>query len=127
MAPMETREAPEQRLWVHGTESEAVARPLTPRAVHRAALDSGVLPFAFRLWVFVALPVTFAWVDAAGAGADVVAALMLVYGLAFVYCAGIALYPQKVRLAWFALCTQLLLGLIPVLGPDVLYMVMFQA
>src|SRR5699024_801320 len=39
----------------------------------------------------------------------------------------IALYPQKVRLAWFALCTLLLLGLIPVLGPAVLYMVMFQA
>ena len=127
MAPMETREAPEQRLWVHGTESEAVARPLTPRAVHRAALDSGGLPFAIPPVVFIAIPITFAWLNAPGAGAAVVTALMLVYGLAFVYCTGIALYPQKVRLAWFALCTLLLLGLIPVLGPDVLYMVMFQA
>src|SRR5699024_6585594 len=33
----------------------------------------------------------------------------------------------KVRLIWFALCTGVLLALIPLLGPNVLFMVMFQA
>ncbi|MGO3209706.1 MAG: sensor histidine kinase, partial [Brachybacterium sp.] len=39
----------------------------------------------------------------------------------------ISLYPLRVRLAWFALCTGLLLVLIPFLGLNVLFMVMFQA
>src|SRR5699024_888141 len=40
---------------------------------------------------------------------------------------GIALYPRRVRLIWFVLCTVILLALIPVIGVNVLYMVMFQA
>jgi two-component system sensor histidine kinase DesK len=53
--------------------------------------------------------------------------LLLAYGAMFAATTGIALYPPRVRLAWFALCTAILLVLIPVIGINVLYMVMFQA
>src|SRR5699024_10370654 len=56
-----------------------------------------------------------------------VTAMLLLYAALFVTTCSIGLYPLKVRLIWFALCTGVLLALIPLLGPNVLFMVMFQA
>src|SRR5699024_9098302 len=127
MTPMRTGEAPAWGARARGAEEASSARPLTPRAIHRAAVESGGLPFAIPPVIFIAIPIVFAWVSTPGPGAVLVTAGMLVYGLLFVYCTGIGLYPQPVRLAWFAVCTAVLLALIPLLGQNVLYMVMFQA
>ncbi|MDN5688664.1 MAG: sensor histidine kinase [Brachybacterium sp.] len=124
---MRTDEAPAWGAWARGGEEAPVARPLTPRAIHRAAVESGGLPFALPPVIFIAIPIVFAWIGTPGPGAALVTVMMLVYGLLFVYCTGIALYPHPVRLAWFGVCTALLLALIPILGQNVLYMVMFQA
>ncbi|WP_232820415.1 sensor histidine kinase [Brachybacterium sp. YJGR34] len=111
-----------------GTVAEEEApRDLTPRAIHRAARESGGLAFAVPPVVFIALPITYAWIGESGPWAALVTAILLVYGLMFVYCTGIGLYPLRVRLVWFAICTGLLLALIPLLGVNILYMVMFQA
>lgn len=127
MTLMRTDEAPAWGAWARGGEEAPVARPLTPRAIHRAAVESGGLPFALPPVIFIAIPIVFAWIGTPGPGAALVTVMMLVYGLLFVYCTGIARYPHPVRLAWFGVCTALLLALIPILGQNVLYMVMFQA
>ncbi|MGP5483281.1 sensor histidine kinase [Brachybacterium alimentarium] len=110
-----------------GTAEEAAARPFTPRAIHRAAVESGGLPYSIAPVLFVVIPIVYGWIEAPGPAAVVVTLLLLVYGAAFVYCCGIGMYPLRVRLAWFALCTLILLSLIPLIGPNVLFMVMFQA
>ena len=110
-----------------GPEEEAAARPLTPGAIHRAAVESGGLAFALPPALFVLVPISFAWWQDPGPGAVAATLLLPLYALLFVYATGIGLYPRRVRLAWFALCTALLLVLIPVLGANVLFMVMFQA
>ncbi|WP_226832337.1 sensor histidine kinase [Brachybacterium sp. FME24] len=124
---MRSLEAPPWGTWVRGSEQEAASRPLTPRAIHRAAVESGGLAFALPPVLFIAIPILFAWLGEPGPWAALVTSMLLVYGLLFVYCTGVGLYPQRVRLAWFAVCTALLLALIPILGENVLYMVMFQA
>ncbi|MFC7375719.1 MULTISPECIES: sensor histidine kinase [unclassified Brachybacterium] len=124
---METTEAPSWGSWARGSESEAAARPLTPRAIHRAAVDSGGLPFALPPVMFTAVPIVMAWIDGPGPRAAAVTLLLMVYAALFMYATGVGLYPQRVRLAWFAVCTGLLLVLVPILGVYVLYMVMFQA
>ena len=105
----------------------AGARPLTPRAIHRAAVESGGLAFALPPVLFILIPIAFAWWNDPGLEALIATVLLPVYGVLFVYATGIGLYPQRVRLAWFAVCTALVLLLIPVLGANVLFMVMFQA
>ncbi|GAA1487790.1 sensor histidine kinase [Brachybacterium sacelli] len=127
MSFMITGDEPAWGTRARGDEGTAAARPLTPRAIHRAAVESGGLAFALPPVVFVAIPIAFAWISDPGPWAALVTVAMLVYGLLFVYCTGIGLYPQPVRLAWFTACTALLLALIPILGENVLYMVMFQA
>ncbi|APX34130.1 histidine kinase [Brachybacterium sp. P6-10-X1] len=127
MSLMITGDEPAWGTRARGGEGTAAARRLTPLAIHRAAVESGGLAFAPPPVVFVAIPIAFAWASAPGPWAALVTVAMLVYGLLFVYCTGIGLYPQPVRLAWFTACTALLLALIPILGENVLYMVMFQA
>ncbi|GAA4528438.1 sensor histidine kinase [Brachybacterium paraconglomeratum] len=105
----------------------AEARPLTPRGVVRAAVESGGLTFSVAPILFLSIPIIFAWLEAPGWPALIATGILLVYALAFVACCGIALYPLPVRLAWFALCTLLLLSMIPMIGANVLFMVMFQA
>lgn len=128
MSAMTAPEAPAWGARARGEDGQDPAsRPLTPRAVHRAARASGGLAFSIPPVLFVAIPIYYAWSAGSTPAAALVTVMLLVYGTAFVYCCGIALYPQRVRLAWFAGCTALLLALIPVLGENVLYMVMFQA
>jgi two-component system, NarL family, sensor histidine kinase DesK len=127
MRTMGTADAPHWGSWVRGTDEEAATRPLTPRAIHRAAIESGGLAFALPPVLFIAIPIIFAWTGAPGGTALLVTVMLLAYGLLFVYCTGIGLYPQRVRLVWFAVCTALLLAMIPLLGVNLLYMVMFQA
>src|SRR5699024_7266150 len=95
--------------------------------VLRAAKDSGGLAFSIPPVLFVLVPIVFAWMQAPGPAAAVVTALLLLYALLFVATCGIGLYPLRVRVIWFAACTALVLLLIPVLGANVLFMVMFQA
>lgn len=106
---------------------DAESRPLTPRGVVRAAVESGGLAFSVAPILFISIPIFFAWFEAPGWSAALATAILLVYALAFVACCGIALYPLRVRLAWFALCTLLLLVMVPFVGVNVLFMVMFQA
>ncbi|QNN82923.1 sensor histidine kinase [Brachybacterium sp. Z12] len=127
MAAMGTTEAPTWGAWARGSEEEADARPLTPRAIHRAAVESGGLAFALPPVLFILIPISVAWWQDPGPGAVAVTLLLPLYALLFVYATGIGLYPPRVRLAWFAASTALLLLLIPVLGANVLFMVMFQA
>lgn len=128
MAAMGTLEATTWGTGVRGSqEQDPASRLLTPCALHRAALESGGLTYSLAPVLFIAIPVAFAWIQNPGPGAAVVTGLLLVYAVVFVYCCGISLYPLRVRLAWFALCTGLLLVLIPFLGLNVLFMVMFQA
>src|SRR5699024_10438005 len=77
--------------------------------------------------LFILVPIAFAWWNDPGLEALLATVLLPVYGVLFVYSTGIGLYPQRVRLGWFAACTALVLLLIPVLGANVLFMVMFQA
>ena len=127
MTLMQTPQATDRETWVRGTEAEAAARPVTPRGVLRAAKDSGGLAFSIPPVLFVLVPIVFAWMQAPGPAAAVVTAMLLLYALLFVATCGIGLYPLRVRVIWFAICTGLLLALIPLLGANVLFMVMFQA
>lgn len=127
MTLMQTPEATDRETWVHGTPAEAAARPVTPRGILRAAKDSGGLAFSLPPVMFVLIPIVLAWQEAPGPAAALVTAMLLLYAALFVTTCGIGLYPLKVRLIWFALCTGVLLALIPLLGPNVLFMVMFQA
>lgn len=110
-----------------GATDDSPARRLTPRSIHRAAVESGALPFSLPPTVFLLLPIVFAWIQSPGLGAILATVLLLAYGAMFLYATGISLYPQQVRLAWFAAMTALVLALIPVIGENVLFMVMFQA
>jgi two-component system, NarL family, sensor histidine kinase DesK len=127
MSAMQTREVPDRETWVRGTEAEASARPLTPLGIHRAAVESGGLAFAIPPLLFLLIPITMSWLRDPVPAALAVTLVLPVYGLLFVYSTGIGLYPRRVRLAWFVLCTVLLLLLIPALGANLLFMVMFQA
>ena len=127
MTLMQTTVRTDRETWVRGTEAEARARPLTPLGVLRAARESGGLAFSLPPVLFVLIPIVIAWTYYPGPSALVVTVLLAVYGLAFVLTCGIGLYPLRVRLVWFAMCTALLLATIPLLGENVLFMVMFQA
>lgn len=127
MILMQTPEATDRETWVHGTPAEAAARPVTPRGILRAAKDSGGLAFSLPPVMFVLIPIVLAWQKAPGPAAALVTTMLLLYAALFVATCGIGLYPLKVRVIWFALCTGVLLALIPFLGANVLFMVMFQA
>ena len=127
MSAMGTTDTTTWEAWARGSEEGADARPLTPRAIHRAAVESGGLAFAIPPVLFILIPITIAWIQDPGPAALVVTLVLPLYALLFAYATGIGLYPQRVRLAWFAVCTALLLLLIPALGANVLFMVMFQA
>ncbi len=127
MTTMQTTAGTSWGEWARGSEAEAAARPLTPRALHRAAIDSGGLSFALPPALFVLVPITIGWIESPGPRALMATMILLLYAAMFVYACGIGLYPLRVRLLWFALGTALLLALIPVLGANLLYMVMFQA
>ncbi len=127
MTSMRTREATERETWVRGTEAEAAARPVTPRGILRAAQESGGLAFAVPPVLFILLPIVFAWIEGPVPAALLVTVMLGIYAVLFVATCGIGLYPLRVRLLWFAACTLLLLAMIPVLGPNLLFMVMFQA
>lgn len=127
MSAMGTTDTTARGTWARGSEEEAGTRPFTPRAIHRAAVESGGLAFAIPPVLFILIPITMSWIQDPGPAALVVTLVLPVYGLLFAYATGIGLYPMRVRLAWFAVCTALLLLLIPVLGANVLFMVMFQA
>ncbi|MDN5822100.1 MAG: histidine kinase [Brachybacterium sp.] len=124
---MRTREATERETWVRGTEAEAAARPVTPRGILRAAQESGGLAFAIPPVLFILIPIVFAWIDAPAPAALLVTVMLALYATLFIATTGIGLYPLRVRLLWFTACTLLLLAMIPVLGPNLLFMVMFQA
>ncbi|MGO2046905.1 MAG: sensor histidine kinase [Brachybacterium tyrofermentans] len=127
MSSMGTDTAATFGIRARGGEQEAAGRPLTPRAIHRAAVESGGLPYSLAPVLFVAIPIVLAWIGSPGPSAMLVTAMLLVYGVAFVYCCGIGMYPLRVRLGWFAMCSLILLALIPLIGVNVLFMVMFQA
>src|SRR5699024_10208099 len=127
MTVMARTDTPTWGAWARGSDEEAATRPLTPRAIHRAAVESGGLAFALPPVLFILIPISVAWWQDPGPGAVAVTLLLPLYALLFVYATGIGLYPPRVRLAWFAEGTALLLLLIPVLGANVLFMVMFQA
>ena len=130
MTAMSTPDAPDWGRWARDPADpgeEAAARPLTPRGVLRAARESGGLAFSLPPVMFVLVPIVFGWIQAPGARMVLATALLLLYGALFAATTGIALYPRRVRLIWFVLCTVILLALIPVIGVNVLYMVMFQA
>jgi two-component system sensor histidine kinase DesK len=127
MASMQTTAGPSWGQWARGGEAEAAARPLTPRALHRAAIESGGLAFALPPALFVLVPIVVGWIEAPGPRALATSVILLLYAAVFVCATGVGLYPLRVRLVWFALGTALLLALIPVLGENLLYMVMFQA
>ena len=130
MTAMSTPDAPDWGRWARDPAEpgeEAAARPLSPRGVLRAARESGGLAFSLPPVMFVLIPIVFGWIQAPGARMVLATALLLLYGALFAATTGIALYPRRVRLIWFVLCTVILLALIPVIGVNVLYMVMFQA
>ena len=130
MTAMSTPDAPDWGRWARDPADpgeEAAARPLSPRGVLRAARESGGLAFSLPPVMFVLVPIVFGWIQAPGARMVLATALLLLYGALFAATTGIALYPRRVRLIWFVLCTVILLALIPVIGVNVLYMVMFQA
>jgi len=127
MTTMSIRDAPPWGEWGRGSEEESAARPLTPRGIVHAAKESGGLAFSLPPVMFVLIPIVFGWIQAPGAPMVLATALLLLYGAMFAATTGIALYPSRVRLVWFALCTAILLVLVPVIGANVLYMVMFQA
>lgn len=127
MTSMQTREERDRETWVHGSEAESSSRPLTSRGILRAAKDSGGLAFSFPPTLFILIPIVFAWIAAPGPGALLITVMLTLYAVLFVATTGIGLYPLRVRLVWFALCTGLLLALIPLLGANLLFMVMFQA
>src|SRR5690606_30017253 len=108
-------------------DDETMQRELTPRGVMRAARDSGALAFTAPSVVFVLIPIAVGWIDYPGPSMVLATVLLLLYAVLFAATTGIALYPQRTKLLWFALCTIVLLALIPVIGVSVLYMVMFQA
>lgn len=107
-------------------QPETTGRPLTPREIHRAARESGGMPFSLPPAVFLAIPAAFAWVYAPGLGAIVATVMLAAYGVLFVYATGAAQYPLRVRLGWFAAATGLILVMALVIGENVLFMVMFQ-
>ena len=113
-------------LWA-GSAPEPAHRPLTPREIHRAAKESGGLPFSLPPAIFLVIPAAFAWVAAPGVGATVATVMLAAYGALFVYATGITQYPLRVRLAWFAAATALILLMALLIGENVLFMVMFQA
>ncbi|PMC74978.1 histidine kinase [Brachybacterium sp. UMB0905] len=113
--------------WARGGEEEAAARPLTPRGIWRAMRQSGGLPFSAPPLVFVLLAIVTSWLGLGPLRATLASVILLIYSAVFLAVCGIALYPLRVRLIWFALGTALLLALIPLLGSGVLYLVMFQA
>lgn len=130
MTAMSTPDAPDWGRWARDPAEpgeEAAARPLTPRGVLRAARESGGLAFSLPPVMFVLVPIVIGWIQAPGPTMVLATALLLLYGAMFAATTGIALYPRRVRLIWFVLCTGILLVLIPVIGLNVLYMVMFQA
>ncbi|HIY23786.1 MAG TPA: sensor histidine kinase, partial [Candidatus Brachybacterium merdigallinarum] len=116
--------------WGDGARAAGEAepsRPLTPRGILRACRESGALPFALPPAVFVLVPMALAWLNAPWPVALLASIVLIAYALVFVASTGIALYPRRVRLGWFALSTALLVVMIPLIGVGVLYMVMFQA
>lgn len=110
-----------------GAIDDASSRRVSPRQIHRAAVESGAMPFSLPPTVFLLLPIVFAWIQSPGVGAVMATVLLLAYGAMFLYASGIALYPLQVRLSWFTLSTGLVLALVPLIGENVLFMVMFQA
>lgn len=108
-------------------QPKTTGRRLTPRELHRAAKESGGMPFSLPPAVFLAIPAGFAWALAPGPSAALATVMLLAYGVMFVYATGAAMYPLLVRLVWFAASTALILALIPVIGENALFMVMFQA
>ena len=76
MAAMGTTEAPTWGGWARGSEEEADARPLTPRAIHRAAVESGGLAFALPPVLFILIPISVAWWQDPGPGAVAVTLLL---------------------------------------------------
>ncbi|HJB08928.1 MAG TPA: sensor histidine kinase [Candidatus Brachybacterium merdavium] len=124
---MQTMTQPNSAAEPAASASETAGRPLTPREIHRAAKESGGLPFSLAPAVFLVIPAAFAWVGAPGGGAAIVTVLLAAYGVLFVYSPGIAEYPLPTRLLWFAAATALIALLGPLIGEYVLFMVMFQA
>ena len=124
---MHSIEEPRSGEGTRRTEDAAPPRPLTPRGILRACRESGALPFALPPAVFVLVPMALAWLNAPWPVALLASIVLIAYALVFVASTGIALYPRRVRLGWFALSTALLVVMIPLIGVGVLYMVMFQA
>jgi two-component system sensor histidine kinase DesK len=127
MAVMHSSEDPRPGIGAREAEEAEQSRPLTPRGILRACRESGALPFALPPSVFVLIPMAYSWLNVPWPVALLASIVLIAYALVFVASTGIALYPQRVRLGWFALGTVLMLVMIPLLGVGVLYMVMFQA
>src|SRR5690625_2330038 len=87
---MQTMTQPNSAAEPAASASETAGRPLTPREIHRAAKESGGLPFSLAPAVFLVIPAAFAWVGAPGGGAAIVTVLLAAYGVLFVYSPGIA-------------------------------------
>lgn len=98
---------------------------LTPRTLHRAAVDSGGLgPTATGL-VFLVFVIVPAWIDRSVPIAVAVTALALIFALQYLYIAGIRFFSLRTRLLWLA-GIWLNIGLLGALiGADVVYMVMY--
>lgn len=107
--------------------SDVPSRPLTPRALWSAARESGGLSFSAGPAVFLLIPAVYVWAQASVPVALGASAILVVYAVLFVLSCALALYPRRARLLWLLACTALVLALIPLIGMNVLYMIMFQA
>lgn len=102
-------------------------RPLTLRGVHRAAVESGGLVFAAPSLVYLLIIIGFGFAFGAVGPMILATAVLMVYGVVFLYACGISLYPARVRAVWYLASWLLIAVLVPLLGVSVAYLVVYQA
>ncbi|MFC0675348.1 sensor histidine kinase [Brachybacterium hainanense] len=102
-------------------------RPVTLRGIHQAARETGGLVFAAPSLIYLALVIGFGFAYGPLGPMILATAILLVYGYLFLYACGIALYPLRLRIRWYAASWLIILVLIPMMGPMVAYLVVFQA
>lgn len=107
--------------------SDEPRRPLTPRALVAASIETGAFWPTVPSLIFMLLVILPPWLSPrTGWGtALAVTAVCLVYSALFSVIAGVRMYPRRVRIAWLIAMWLVLVPLAALIGVDVLYLVMY--
>jgi two-component system sensor histidine kinase DesK len=101
--------------------------PLTPRGIHRAAVDSEALPYTAPSLVFMVFVLAPLVAEPSPARIVATALLTVAYIYLFLYLGGIRHgYHLRVAVWWLVAMWLVFGGFVLVLGADALYMVMFM-